>query len=67
MTTYQMDCSCGDTMKIEGATRDEAVLKLKAMMNDSMLSTHMKEKHPGEPMIPVAQVHAMIEQNVRAA
>jgi len=54
-------------MKIEGATRDEAVSKLKAMMNDSMLSTHMKEKHPGEPMIPVAQVHAMIEQNVRAA
>ena len=67
MTTYQMDCSCGDAMKIEGATRDEAVSKLKAMMNDSMLSTHMKEKHPGEPMIPVAQVHAMIEQNVRVA
>lgn len=67
MTNYQMDCSCGDTMKIEGATREEAVSKLKAMMNDSTLSAHMKEKHPGEPMIPVAQVHAMIEQNVRVA
>lgn len=51
-------------MKLESATREEAVSKLKSMMNDSAVAAHMKEKHPGEPMIPVAQVHAIIEKNL---
>ena len=67
MSTYQMTCSCGDTMKIEGATREEAVSKLKAMMNESTLAAHMKQKHPSESMMPVSQVHAMIEKNLSVA
>ncbi|HEV8387659.1 MAG TPA: hypothetical protein VGQ03_08555 [Nitrososphaera sp.] len=58
---------CGDTMKVEGSTREEAVSKLKSMMNDSTVAAHMKEKHPGEPMIPVAQVHSMIDKNLKVA
>lgn len=54
-------------MKVEGATREEAASKLKAMMNESRVADHMKEKHPGEPSIPVAQVHAMIEKNLVGA
>ena len=64
MTTYQMTCSCGDTMNIEGATREEAVLKLQTMMSVSAIAAHLKEKHPGEPLIPLEQVHAMIEKNL---
>lgn len=51
-------------MKVESATREEAVSKLTSMMNESMIAAHMKEKHPGESVIPVAQVHAMIEENL---
>ena len=64
MTTYQMTCSCGDTANIESATREEAVSKLQAMMNESTIAAHMKEKHPGEPVIPINQVHAMIEKTL---
>ena len=53
-------------MKVEGATREQAVSQLKTMLNESTLATHMKEKHPGQPMIPVSQVHAMIEQELKA-
>ena len=67
MTTFQMTCACGDTMKVESATREQATTKLKAMMNESAVVAHMKEKHPGEPMIPVSQVHTMIDQNLMAA
>lgn len=51
-------------MKVESVTREEAVSKLKSMMNDSAVAAHMKQKHPGESMIPVAQVHAVIEENL---
>lgn len=51
-------------MKVESATREQATTKLKAMMNESAVVAHMKEKHPGEPMIPVSQVHTMIDQNL---
>lgn len=67
MTTYQMDCSCGDTMNVEGASREESVSKFKAMMNESVIAAHMKEKHPGEPSMQVAQVHSIIEKNVKVA
>ena len=66
MTTFQMICSCGDTMKVESATREQAVSQLKTMMNESTVASHMKEKHPGEPMIPVSQVHAIIEKTLIA-
>jgi hypothetical protein len=66
MTTFQMTCACGDTMKVEGATRENAVSQLKTMMNESAVAAHMKEKHPGQPAIPVAQVHAIIEKDLRA-
>lgn len=53
-------------MKVDSPTREQAVSQLKTMMNESMIAAHMKEKHPGEPTIPVSQVHTMIEQNLVA-
>ena len=65
MTTFQMTCVCGDTMKVESTSREQAVSQLKTMMNESAVAAHMKEKHPGEPMIPVSQVHAVIEKTLK--
>ena len=65
---YTMKCSCGDTMDIEAASRDEAVSKFKAMMTEDAIKAHWEEKHPGstDPMPSVADCHAMIEQTVES-
>ncbi len=62
-----MTCTCGDTMTVEAANRDEAVAKLKAMMTEDAIKQHMEEKHPGEPLISLADCHKMIEEQVVAA
>ena len=62
-----MTCSCGDVMSVEAGSQEEAVGKMKGMMNEAAVAAHMTEKHPGEPEMSVAQVHATIEQNLVAA
>ena len=57
-----MTCSCGHTMEKEAATRDEAVMALKADMTEEAIAAHMAEKHAGEPVMSVADCHAMIEK-----
>ena len=64
MAKYKMACSCGDTMTVEAADRDEAVQKLKDMMDQAAIDAHMAEKHPGDPVMSVAECHAMIEEQV---
>ena len=64
MASYKMTCSCGDTMTVDAATRDEAVAKFKGMMDEAGIKMHMSEKHPGEPLISVADCHRMIEEHV---
>ena len=64
MHTYSMKCSCGDTMNMEVANREEAVKKFKEMMTKEMIEKHMKEKHPGQPVMSVADCHTMIEKEV---
>lgn len=53
-------------MTMEGADRAEAVGKFKTMMTEEMIQKHMAEKHPGMPVMSVADCHAMIEQQVAA-
>lgn len=65
MPTYTMTCTCGDTIPMDAPDRNAAVAKFKAMMTTDMVAGHMKEKHPGEPVPPVSQVHAMIETQVQ--
>ena len=59
-----MTCSCGDTMTVEGKDRNEAVMKMKGMMDEAAIKKHMDEKHPGEPVMSVADCHAMIDQKL---
>lgn len=65
MSTFSMTCQCGDTMTMDAKDRNEAVAKFKAMMTPDAISAHMADKHPGQPVMETAQVHAMIEQGVK--
>ena len=59
-----MTCSCGDVMDIEAETRGEAVSKMKAMMTQEAIASHMAEKHPSDPVMSVEDCHAMIEKHL---
>ena len=67
MQKFKMECSCGDTMTVEATDRSDAVAQFKAMMNESAIKAHMGEKHPGDPVMSVADCHAMIEKQVVSA
>lgn len=60
-----MTCSCGDTMTVEASSRADAVAKFKNMMNAEAIAKHMAEKHPGAPVISVADCHTQIEKDVK--
>ena len=66
MSMFKMTCSCGDEMTLEAGSREDAVSKFKEMMDEKVIASHMSEKHPGEPVISVADCHAMIEKQVVA-
>ena len=51
-------------MTVDAEDRDGAVAQFKAMMDEAGIAAHMKEKHPGDPVISVADCHAMIEKQV---
>jgi len=63
MSAFHMQCSCGHDIKVDAKNRTEAVSKIQSIMNKSAIEAHIKEKHKGEPMPTVAQVHQMIAQN----
>jgi hypothetical protein len=54
MAQFKMACVCGDTMTVEAPSREDAVAQLKSMMDEAGIAAHMAEKHPGEPLISVA-------------
>jgi hypothetical protein len=64
---YSLSCSCGDIMTIRGWTRAKAVRSMKAAMSETTLYEHMAQKHIGEAVPTIQQVHAAIEQNIKTA
>jgi hypothetical protein len=68
MAGYTMTCTCGHTMTMEAASREEAVTKFQAGMTQQVLDDHMRQYHkPDEPKPTLEQAHAMIDQMVTAA
>ncbi len=51
-------------MTVDAADRAGAVAQFKTMMDEKGIAAHMTEKHPGQPVISVADCHAMIDQQV---
>jgi len=62
---YELACDCGETASVEASTREEAVKKIKEMMNEDAMKQHRESKHPGQPVPTVQQAHAMIDQNLK--
>ena len=67
MNKFQMTCNCGDVMSCEAENRDAAVSKMKGIMVAEAIAAHMAEKHAGDPVPAVSEVHAMIDQGMQAA
>ena len=61
---YSMTCSCGDEMKVDADSRKEAIMILQDMMNETAIKSHMAEKHPGEPIPSVKEIHEMIAESL---
>lgn len=64
---FSLTCSCGDTNTVEAQNREEAITKFKTLMTAEMVAAHMADKHPGDPVMSVADSHKMIEKQVVAA
>lgn len=62
---YSMTCTCGDVASVDAATREKAVEKIKGTMNEETVKQHMADKHAGEPVPSLNQVHMMIEKQTR--
>ena len=51
MATWEMTCSCGDTMRMDGTTKEEAAdALLSQFMTPEAIQAHMAEKHAGQPV-----------------
>ena len=61
MDTYEMTCTCGHVLKVDASTPDEAIGKMKEMMDEAAINEHWEEMHAGEPVPRVQDVHRMIE------
>ncbi len=67
MSDYSMTCSCGDVMKLEASSREDAIEKLQGMMTADAIKGHMMEKHPGDAIPTVEQIHGQIAQYTQLA
>jgi hypothetical protein len=67
MNKFSMTCSCGDVLNADAATREEAVTKIQGMMTQDAINAHFAEKHAGQPVPPMADVHALIATGTVAA
>ncbi len=63
--TYTLTCSCGDKIMGRGRTREKAVKKMKALLNEAAIYEHMAQKHIGDPVPTIEHVHEVIEQNLK--
>lgn len=58
MATYEMSCSCGDTMQAEGDTKEAAVDNLMTHMTPDAVQAHLAEKHAGQTPPSTEQTRA---------
>jgi hypothetical protein len=68
MASYSMQCTCGHSMTVEAATKDQAVGMFKAGMTQQALDEHFSQYHqPTEQKPTLEQAQAAIPQMVAAA
>lgn len=47
---------------VEANSKEEAIEKLKLIMNADAIAKHMADKHAGQPVPTMKQAHALIAQ-----
>ena len=67
MQKYSMTCTCGQVMSVDAVNRDEAVSKMKTMMNEEAVKMHFADKHKGQMVPPMTEVHMNIVQMLALA
>jgi hypothetical protein len=67
MAGYQFTCPCGHQIKVDAGNRNEAVSKIQGAMDEKAIAAHFKEKHPGQQVMSVGSVHALIAQGTAPA
>ena len=68
MATYNMTCTCGDTLQGEGDTVEAAVeTVMTTIMTPEGLEAHMADKHPGDPVPTSDQAREMLMASAVAA
>lgn len=61
---FKMTCTCGDVMEVDAADLSGAVEMFKKMMNEEAVAKHFAEKHAGQPVPTMDQVHMNISASV---
>lgn len=68
MADFSMTCTCGHSMTLEAANRDDAIVKFKQGMTQPALDEHFSQHHQATEQKPTLdQAHRSIEQMVAAA
>lgn len=65
MHKYSTTCTCGDVISVDASNVQEAVMKLKGIMNADAIAKHMADKHKGQPVPTLEQAHMLIAQTTR--
>ncbi len=65
--TFSVTCSCGETMTVKAGSREKAVRNMKSLFNEAKVYEHMAQKHIGDAVPTIEQVHSVIEQNLKTA
>ena len=64
--TFSMTCSCGETMTVRAGSREKAVRNMKSLLNETRVYEHMAQKHIGDTVPTIKQIHSVIEQDLKA-
>lgn len=66
MKKFSMKCSCGHVFTVDANAKEEAVEKMKEMMDQNAIEQHWMQNHQNDPMPKptLEQSHMQIEQNM---
>lgn len=59
--TYSITCTCGDKMRVEADSREEAVEQLKNGVDELSLANHAAERHPADDAPTIEEMYDIIE------
>lgn len=65
MKKFSMQCTCGHTIEVEANDLEEAVGKIKGVMDEKAIEAHIAEKHAGEPVPTKEQSDMMVEKTTQ--